>query len=212
MSKGKLLIGLFVVLAAATVPAQAAVIVLTFEGLGNEAQVGNFYNGGAGTDYNIDFAESALAVIDQDAGGTGNIGGEPSPSTALFFLDGFAATMNVLDGFDTGFSFFYSAVNDPGFINVWSGLDSTGILLATLALPATPSNGGDPNGDFSPFLATGVTFLGTAMSVDFGGSANQIAFDDITLGSATPGVPEPGSLGLLGLGLAGLAAWRRSRA
>jgi hypothetical protein len=44
------------------------------------------------------------------------------------------------------------------------------------------------------------------MSVDFSGTANQIGFDDITLGSATPGMsgsPEPCTSALMGTGLLG---------
>jgi hypothetical protein len=51
----------------------------------------------------------------------------------------------------------------------------------------------------------GVTFNGIAKSVDFGGSANQIGFDniEITLVSRTT-VPEPASvLGLLAIGALG---------
>ena len=50
-------------------------------------------------------------------------------------------------------------------------------------------------------MAIGVAFNGIARSVDFGGTVDQIVFDDITLGSVTPGndtrVPLPGSLTLL---------------
>jgi hypothetical protein len=69
------------------------VIVLTFEGLGDQERVENFYNGGTGgsgsgpgPNFGISFSSSSLALIDADAGGSGNFGGEPSPSTALFFL------------------------------------------------------------------------------------------------------------------------------
>jgi hypothetical protein len=182
---------------------QAATITLDFEGVGNTRQVREFYNGGtdsagnSGTNYGISFGTDALGIIDSDApGGTGNFGGEPSPSTVLFFLGGSAAKMNVAAGFDTGFSFFYSAINNPGFINVYDGLNGTGNILTTLSLPTTPNNGApDPTGQFSPFLAIGVSFSGVAKSVDFGGTANQIAFDNITLGAAIPtsstSVPEP---------------------
>jgi hypothetical protein len=130
-----------------------------------------------------------LSIIDIDAGGSGNFGGEPSPDTVMFFLTGAAAVMNVPAGFDTGFSFFYSAVNNPGSITVYDGPDGTGNVLATLDLPVTPSDGGDPQGDFSPFFPIGVAFNGTAMSVDFAGTVNQVGFDDITIGSETPGGP-----------------------
>ena len=182
--------------------AQAATIVLDFEGVGNLANVLDFYNGGTdsvgntGINYGINFANDALGVIDSDAGGTGNFGGEPSPDTVLFFLGGSAATLNVAAGFDTGFSFFYSAISNPGFINVYDGLNGTGNILTTLSLPTTPNSGApDPNGQFSPFLPIGVSFSGIAKSVDFGGTANQIGFDNITLGATIPGgstqVPEP---------------------
>ena len=155
--------------------------------------VGDFYL----DEFGITFSDNALGIVDADAGGTGNFGGEPSPDTILFFLDGPAAIMNVASGFDTELSFFYSAINNPGFINVWSGLDATGELLATLQLPTTPFNSApDPTGFFSPFVDIGVTFVGIAKSVDFGGTVDQIGFDNIILGSEYPTnstpVPEPG--------------------
>lgn len=196
----------------------SAVTVLTFEGLQNLEPVANYYNGGFGGNgsgpgpaYGVTFSGATLAIIDADAGGTGNIGGEPSPSTAMFFLDAQNAVMNYAAGFDTGFSFYYTAINSPGSVTVWSGLNATGTLLATIQLPVTPSDGGDPNGAFSPFYPVGVTFAGTAQSIDFGGTANQIAFDNITFGSETPvGVPDGGASALmLGLGLLGLGVLRR---
>ncbi len=192
----------------------SAIVVLNFEGLGDLETVEEFYNGGTGgggsgpgTDYGISFSDNALALIDADAGGSGNFGGEPSPSTVLFFLDGPAATMNVAAGFDTGFSFFYSSVLFTGFVDVYDGLDGTGNLLASIPLPTTPSDGGDPTGFYSPFVPVGVLFAGTARSVDFGGTINQIGFDNITFGTDNPVVPEPASvvvwslLGLVSLGV-----------
>ncbi|MEJ7618995.1 MAG: PEP-CTERM sorting domain-containing protein [Pyrinomonadaceae bacterium] len=87
--------------------------------------------------------------------------------------------------------------------------DGTGDILATLDLSLTPDTGEpDPTGNYSPFVPFGVSFSGIARSVDFGGSANFITFDDITLGSETPGggdpIPEPTTMVLLGTGLAGV--------
>jgi len=51
------------------------------------------------------------------------------------------------------------------------------------------------------------------MSVNFSGTANQIGFDNITLGSATPtpGTPEPGTLVMFGSGVIGLAGLLRRK-
>lgn len=199
--------------------------VLTFEGLKDNESVLNFYNGGAGgsgsvggRNYGASFSSNALALIRNNAGGTGNFGGEPSPNTILFFTSGTSATLNYAAGFTTGFSFFYSAINNPGTVRVFDGLNGTGNLLATLALPLTTSAGANcPNNAgaaFCPFVPVGVTFAGTARSIDFGGTVNQIGFDNITFGSATPAVvPEPATWALMGSGLLALGgvAVRRRR-
>jgi len=108
------------------VPAQAAIIVLDFEGIGNlpsGVQVLEFYNGGtdqlgnSGTNYGISFGAASLGIIDSDAGGGGNFANEPSPSTVLFFLTG-SAILNVAAGFDTGFSFFYTSPVVTGTVTV----------------------------------------------------------------------------------------------
>lgn len=201
-----------------------ASVTLTFEGVGNLASVNDFYNGGtdsagnSGTNYGISFSSNSLGLIDADAGGSGNFANEPSPSTDLIFLSGAAATMNVAAGFDTGFSFFYSG-DVAGFVNVYDGLNATGNLLATLVLPVNYQNGnctGDPTGDFCHWDPIGVSFAGTAKSVDFGGAANFIGFDNVTLGASVPGngaVPEPSTWAtmLLGFGAVGLAVRRRRK-
>lgn len=169
-------------------------IVLTFEGLSDLEPVRQFYNGGnggfgsgPGPEAGVSFSSNSLAIIDQDDGGSGNFGGEPSPSTVLFFLEGEAATMNVPEGFTSGFSFYYSSPQFTTTITVYSGLDATGTVLAVLPLPLTPLNGApDPTGDFSPLVPIGVSFSGIAKSVDFGGMANRVGFDNVTIGCPTP--------------------------
>jgi hypothetical protein len=217
-------------LLATSLASRAGVVTLTFEGLQDQEEILNYYNGGLGSDGSgpgpsdgITFSPNSLAVIMSNQGGSGNIGGLPSPVTAAYFLSGgpngaLGDVMDVAGGFDTGFSFYYSAVNDPGTVNVWSGLDATGTLLATINLPVTASAGANcpdnPGAGFCPFVADGATFAGTAMSVDFGGTANQIAFDNITLGSGTPtpGTPEPSTVLLVAGGLAAVAVRRFRRA
>jgi len=184
---------------------------LTFEGLKDEEPIENYYDGGLGGDgsgpgpnYGIVFGSDALASIQDSAGGTGNFANNPSGVTSAFFLSGPGDMMNVPAGFNTGFSFYYSAINDPGEVDVYSGLNDTGTLLATLNLPVTPEITPAPDGgleDYDNWAPVGVTFAGTAESVNFTGTANEIGFDNITINSSTPGIPEPASISLLALGL-----------
>ena len=197
----------------------ASAFVLTFEGLQDQEFIQEFYNGGTGSagssgpNLGVSFGGTALSLIDADAGGTGNFANEPSADTIAFFLTGSDLVMNVAAGFTTGFSFFYTS-STAASVTVWSGLNATGVLLGTLNLIAqfnTCGAGGDPTGAFACWDPVGVAFGGTALSVSFAGTANQTGFDDITIGSSTPGVPEPGTLVLLGIGLTTLAVSRRRR-
>jgi PEP-CTERM motif len=201
-------------LVAMMAPAMAEPIVLTFEGVGNGVAVGNFYNGGAGTNYGVSFSPATLAIVDADAGGTGNFANEPSPNTIMFFLDANNAILNLAAGFDTGFSFFYTSATAAN-VTVWSGLNGTGTLLGTISLTAQYTNNcaGDPTGMFCHWDAIGVAFAGTARSINFGGTANQTGYDNITFGSDTPvgNVPEPSTYAMLGLGLAGIGIAARRR-
>jgi len=202
--------------------AKAMSLVLDFEGLQDLEPVSNFYNGGLGgngsgpgVNFGVDFSSNALAAIDFDEGGSGNFGGEPSSDTALAFFPGGNITMNVAAGFDTGLSFFYSAPFFTSIVDVYDGIDGTGNILATLNLITSPgADAQDPTGDFSPFIPVGVAFNGTARSVNFTATANQLLLDNITIGAITPvggrqSVPTPALLpGLIGMGA---AAWRKHK-
>jgi hypothetical protein len=208
--------------------ASAGTIVLNFAGLNGNAEepVENYYNGGTGgdgsgpgTNYGISFGSDALACSGQP-GGNCNSAMIPGGTGAnlLFFLSGPGDIMNKASGFTTGFSFYYASPFYVGTVDVYSGLDGTGTLLASISLPET-TNGTGTSGcystNFCPYVPIGVTFSGTAESVNFTGTANEIAFADITLGSATAGggAPEPGAWALLGAGLLalGLASGIRRR-
>ena len=63
--------------------AKAQVIQLTFEGLGDNEVIGNYYNGGAGGNLGVTFGTTALGLISGDAGGTGNFQGQPSGVTIM---------------------------------------------------------------------------------------------------------------------------------
>lgn len=216
--------------------AQAAVITLDFEGVNatypsGYAFVSDFYDGGSssdgtsGTDYGIGFTGNAQAICLNTVGTTcsntsrGGLGNPNSQLGGLFFLSGAETYMNVAAGFDTGFSFYYTAINQGGSISVYDDLNGTGNLLATLTLGTTSSACSGYNAGFCPFVASGIGFSGIAKSVSFAGVANQIVFDDVTFGSVIPdppppvgAVPVPAALPLLGAALAGLGALRRRRA
>jgi PEP-CTERM motif len=204
------------ILCAVQAKADSTPIVLTFEGVGDDVLIGNYYNGGPGGALGVSFGADSLALVSSLAGGSGNFSNAPSGITIAFFLSGAGDVMNVAGGFNTGFSFFYSATTLPGTVTVWSGLNGTGTLLATLTLP--PNGSCTPGPNFCHWTAEGVTFSGTAASVNFSGTANEIGFDNITIGSATPGggptpAPEPATMFLLGLGsLSFLSARRQKRA
>ncbi len=209
--------------------AQAAVVVLNFAGLNGNAQENplEFYNGGVGSlgsgpgpNFGISFGPDSIACSGQP-GGNCNSAQIPGGAGAnlLFFLTGPGAVMNVAAGFTTGFSFFYSAAFNPAVVTVWDGLNGTGTLLATINLPTTPDGSAIPGCEgtnFCPYSPIGAAFAGTALSVNFSGTANQVAFAAITLGSETPGgsvVPLPAALPLFasGLGALGLVGWRRKK-
>jgi PKD repeat protein/pimeloyl-ACP methyl ester carboxylesterase len=155
-------------------------ILIDFEGISNSSYVGDAYRA-----CGVYFSDDALGLIDADEGGSGNFANEPSPNTILFFLDSDRATLNFSAGIVGGFSFYYTAINHPGFIIVYSEENRQGRELAYLELPLTPSLGqGDPTGEYDKWEKIGVEFDGVAKSIDFGGTANHIGFDNITLNSA----------------------------
>lgn len=80
-------------------PLQAQV--LTFEGIGNQVPIGNYYNGGAGPNYGIEFFGSALASESGvgNCQGTGNFTGQPSGCGVLFFPTAPSTGMNRAAGF-----------------------------------------------------------------------------------------------------------------
>ena len=206
-------VGVFAALALAP-QAMASVVVLDFTGVAttsNSTGVGGFYNGGTsgdgntGTNYGVEFSDNALAINSYNGCCEPNNPGQG----ILFFLSGGAVTLNYAAGFTTGFSFRYAS-NSSAFIRVFDGLNGTGNLLATLSL----ANNFQSGCGYCKWDNIGVSFGGIAKSIDFGGGANFVAYDDVTFGSATAGgVPEPATwaMMLLGFGVIGGAMRHRRR-
>lgn len=193
---------------------QASAIKLNFEGLGSQAQVRDFYNGGtdsmgnAGTNYGISFGSNTLAVKESDP--AANFSGEPSRETIMFFLSG-TAVLNYAPGFTDGFSFYYTTTNFSASVQVYDGLNATGNLLGQIRLAAL-GDGPDPENDYSNWAIGSLGFSGLAKSINFGGTVNRVGYDNITFGSTDPrDLPEPGSLALGLMGLAAVAGVRRVR-
>jgi PEP-CTERM motif len=226
------------VFALATASSAQAQIILKFDDvLGATTSeegvtLGNYYNGaGAGVNFGVEFVGTAWAYCFNRPGltdcsntswgsGTDANAAESRGTRGAglsFGLSG--AVMNRSAGFSGGFSFFYTnpfAV-DAGF-SVWSGVNGTGTLLATWSASITAdgrSIAGCFGAAYCPFVAAGIGFEGIARSVTFTGEYKYVAFDDLTLGSLTPGVPspsvvpEPTAYALMATGLLGLVGLRR---
>jgi hypothetical protein len=209
MKKRSLVFGVLLVLFLA-LPASATPLVLTFEGLGNNEQILNYYNGGLGgsgsgpgPNYGITFGIDALSNVATSGGGTGVFTNAPTMPTVLFFFifGGSDAVMNVPAGFTTGLSFFYSSFA-TGSVEVYDGLNGTGNQLTSIALSPTPT-------PWNVFVPIGAGFAGTAESVVFSHALGSFFFDNVTLGSSTPTVPLPPTVWLLGSGLLGLVGFRK---
>lgn len=216
--------------------AHAGIIDLTFDGISptypfssGSIQILNYYDGGmasngqTGPSDGITFTNNALVICLNSTTSScsntskGGLGDPNSRTGALFWLSGPQTFMDVPGGFTTGFSFNYADPNTGGAsVSVYSGLDGTGTLLGTLNLALTPSDCPGYGAAYCPFQPIGVTFLGTAESVSFAGTANFVVYDDITLGSSNPGpgaTPLPATLSLFagGLGVLGMVARRRKK-
>jgi hypothetical protein len=173
--------------------------VIDFEAPASFESIGAFY-GGVG----VVFTPDALALQNDELGPY--FSNAPSP-VGVMFAAGPDATMNVEMGFKDSISFSYSssALVISG-VNVYSGLDGTGTLLASFNLVSNAQLGCSDS-PFCRFDRVSSTFGGIARSVTFGSSANFAAFDDVAISA----VPEPTTAVLMILGVAGLLAARQRR-
>lgn len=194
----------------AATPAWAQSVLVTFETPTSFASINTHYAGGtdsagvAGMNLGVSFGGDVLAVRN-DFPSEPNFSNAPS-AIGVMAPVGPDAFMNMAIGF-TDLSFFYSssAVVADG-VKVWSGLGGTGTVLASLSL-ANNAQFLCSNAPYCRFDNVSTTFSGVGRSVSFDGAVGVAGFDNV---SFTP-VPEPTTLVLMALGLAGVAGVARRR-
>ena len=208
----KLIPAAAIALLAATPVFTASALTIDFETVTSFASIAEYYNGGADSEGNIgpafgvSFGGDALGLMNGDPDPF--FSNAPTPLGVLAPV-GPASTMNVAEGLADAVSFFYSSASAvTNGVQVWSGLDGTGSVLASFDLAANAQAGGCSSSAFCNFDRLSGAFSGLARSVSFGNAANAAAFDNITVTA----VPEPSVVLLLSLGAAGLLAARRRRA
>jgi hypothetical protein len=191
----------------AVTPAFADNTLINFETVTSFASIGSYYDGGAdgagaiGPALGVVFTGDALGLANDFATYFTHA---PSPVGVMAPV-GADATMNVASGFAGAVSFAYAASQFVSEVNVWSGLNGTGDVLASFNLVQNAQLGCSDS-PYCRFDTMTSTFAGTAHSMTFGHAANVAAFDDIRI---TTTVPEPAGALLLSLGLAALFVARR---
>lgn len=205
----KLITTAALVLATTTPVWAAGPIAIDFEGaVGYVNSIAEFYNGGtdaagnSGPNLGVSFTDAAVG-ISNDAFFT-YYSNAPTGGTVMAAFDS-SATMNVAMGFTGQLTFWYaSSATTLDAVNIYSGLNSTGTLLASASLFGNAKLGCNDT-DFCRFDLTSVKFAGVAKSVNFGGNAQFVAYDNIGI---TP-VPELDTYAMLAAGLVAMAFIKR---
>lgn len=181
-------------------PAFAQNTLIDFETAPSFASIGSTYAG-----LGVVFGADAQGLANDELGPY--FSNAPSP-LGVMFAAGSDAAMNAATGvfFTDAVSFAYSSSSAlTGAVQVWSGLDGTGSLLASIDLANNATSTNCTSSPYCSFGTASVTFAGYAQSVTFGGAANAAVFDNV----AITAVPEPAAYVFMALGLGGLIARRR---
>lgn len=203
-------LGLIAALAAAATTAQAATpVVIDLETPTSFASIAAHYDGGtdsagvAGPNLGAAFGDDLLALRNDDAGPY--FSHAPTP-LGVMFVAGPAATLNIAAGFTGAIALSYSSSDFVlQGVNVYSGLNATGKLLASFNLVDNAQAGGCADAPFCRFDQLSSSFSGVARSISFANATNVAAFDDIRISA----VPEPTTALMLALGLSTLMLARR---
>lgn len=190
---------------------------IDFEGLGDNQEIGTVSG-----EPNVTFATGWLALIDADAGGSGNFANEPSPDTVAYVPAGAYGPIDFDEGVQFA-QFFYvaSAISLPVTLTAFDGPGGTGNEVDSVqgdtigtdfdGAPCT----GDPSGNFCLFdILTLAADTNNIRSVVISGAVpNQFAFDDMEYCTFIPPAPlaPTWAWALLAVLIAGGAAWRLRR-
>lgn len=154
--------------------------------------IGDFYAGDGGPNFGVIFKDGGW-IVNSDFGQTSQ------PYFASFYEDELSF-VTVSGGFSGLISFTYGAFVDS-IVSIYDGADGTGNLLASINLLANNVYAFDP---------VSISFSGTGHSIVVVSDICLFGWDDLAFNESSS-VPEPGSLALLGLGLAGLTGLRRKQ-